>query len=101
MNLRDAIRSGCLIRRLNNKKLMEYGGKEGWVHPDYLIQNVGVTRADIEAENWEIQEKEVTISRSKLYEAYMQALKQCRNSGKLNVKNIREAMMEVIFGKDP
>lgn len=72
MNIIEAIRSGRPLRR---KSLSDHCGSngEGYVCPDLLLHSrlwpSALTVADILADNWEIQEKKVEVTRKQVSDA--------------------------------
>lgn len=56
MNLCEALRTGRPIRRKSSPRIVGPFG-EGYVDPRYFADRMGVTWADLTADDWEVQEE--------------------------------------------
>ena len=68
MKLPEAIASNRPIRRKSSPRVVGSSG-DGWIHPDYFIRVMGVSKEDILADDWEIQSKPIEITREQFYDA--------------------------------
>lgn len=74
MNLLEAINSGLPIRRRSSPRISGSNGN-GWVAPDYLVNVMGLHWDDVTAQDWEIQEPSVAITRTDFLNAIAQVQK--------------------------
>jgi hypothetical protein len=75
MNIIEAIKSGRALARRDNPKHRGSQGN-GFVDPDFLIEYMRLTKEDILAEDWEIEDDEIKITKSELIRAIGETAKE-------------------------
>lgn len=90
MTIIEAIKSGKPLRRRN--KTFSYVSGSGMgeyrtyiapgtpMSPEYLLEVIKLSKEDVLADDWEVEEKKVEITRDKLMNAWMRALCSTPNS---------------------
>lgn len=82
MNLHEALKTGKNIRRTGRSTWSAPHGNSyitdplqgHWMAPDFYLDRVGVDKEDLLAEDWEVQEKEVKITRTLFLTALHKAM---------------------------
>lgn len=80
MNIIEAILTGRPIRRLNKDRwasrapISFANTIEGYFNPDYFLSTYQLTKEDILANDWEVEEERVEITKSQLVEMYQLGL---------------------------